>query len=106
MIKQYLQEKIDNMTMRELEKYKAFDSYNGNGLGVNTTFSNGAKLKTEYPDVLDKLSIFKGVLKYQNSKEAGDFISKPKFVSDGRLGYTKYVSPIIKDAQEEYSRGI
>lgn len=106
MIREFIQEKLDNITKKELSKYKAFDNYDGNGLGVEATFSNGAKLKTEIPDVLNKLSIFGGVLKYKNSEEVGDFIANPKFVRDGRLGYTSYVNPVLDGAQEEFNRGM
>lgn len=105
MIRKYIEEKLDNLTLSELKKYKAYDNYTGNGLGVDVTLSNGTKVKTEETN-LDKLSIFKGVLKYENSREAGDFIANPKMVRDGRHGLTTYVFPVLDSAQEEFNKGI
>lgn len=104
MIRKYIEEKLDNLTLSEIKKYKAFNNYTGNGLGVNVTLSNGDKVKTQENN-LDKISIFKDVLKYDNSREAGDFIANPKFVKDGRYGMTTYVYPVLGSAQEEFNRG-
>ena len=100
----FVEEMVDNMTQKELSKYKSFD-YEAKGLNANETLSDGTKVKVQDTN-LDKISIFGGPLKSKNAEEPSQFISNPKFVRDGRLGYNTYVNPILDKAQEEFSRGV
>lgn len=99
-------ERMDNITRKEISKMKFLHNFKGNGLPKSTSLSNGTSVKLE-DNNLDKMSIFKGPHNYLNSDLLGDFIGTPKFVEDGRLGYTYYVKPLLKnDGLEELNRGV
>lgn len=95
------------MTIAELKKYNSFNDFEGNGIPENIKTSNGDEIKTMDTSYLDKVTGWdnKFPFKMKSDKQMEQFIATPKFVGDGRLGYTRYVKPIIDDAQEQYSRG-
>lgn len=106
-LKKIISEQIDSMTKKEILKYKANDDFEGNGIPNDIKLSDGTKVEVGETN-LDKVEGWDGKFpfKMKNDKQAAHFIAAPKFVSDGRRGYTRYVVPVLADAQEEYSRGI
>lgn len=99
----FITEMVDNITKKELAKYKFFTDYNNKSVD-NVKLSNGTVVKKADTN-LDKISIFKDPYKQIRSEELEHKIATPKFVKDGRLGYTTYVSPILKAADEELNVG-
>lgn len=99
----FVTEMVDNITKKELAKYKCLTDYDSKPVD-NVKLSNGTVVKRAKTN-LDKISIFKDPYKQIRVEELEDKIAKPKFVGEGRLGYTTYVSPILKSADEQLNVG-
>lgn len=100
----YVTEAVDNLTKKEMAKYKVFDNFNGNGFPKSTTLSNGTVVKLEDMSLPNKISGF-NIGEQKNSKTMSDFMTVPKYVGAGRLGYTTYVKPILDDIPAEDEKG-